>query len=241
MSTLHDIDKLPLPKPGAIGLRGFQAWIELARPVLEQDYMDQLPKQQKRGWKMLVEFGQAGFPSWDGSYHYDLYRELQVRANRQEVLRAPETLTEEPARPTPSPRRERTLEELQRPTGDDFADAVWNLPLDQESTEPVRAKVNTKEKLRQHYLALLLPELEKRAPAWWKVLSVLHEKSPEDLSFFELSTWSLAKKAGVAKESVRSAVVYLQEKKLVEVKHGLWDEDPTKAVRPKYRLLGTGQ
>ena len=65
---------------------------------------------------------------------------------------------------------------------------------------------------------------------------MLHEESPADLSFFELPTWQLAKEAGVAKESVRSAVGYLEEKKLIAVKHGVWDKNPNKSVHPRYRL-----
>ena len=97
-------------------------------------------------------------------------------------------------------------------------------------------QLTVKEALRQHYLTLLLPALEERAPVWWKVLSVLHEESPADLSFFELPTWQLAKQAGVAKESVRTAVTYLLEKKLIAVKHGVWDKNPNKSVHPRYRL-----
>jgi hypothetical protein len=123
------------------------------------------------------------------------------------------------------------------PTLDDFANAVWEAPLEPE-TRGVSA--NAKEALRQHCLSLLLPVLlpvlEERVPVWWKVLSVLHEKSPSDFSSFELSSRELARVAGVSTNSTPGAIDYLHELKLLEVKKGLWAEDPKQAVRPKYRL-----
>ncbi len=99
-------------------------------------------------------------------------------------------------------------------------------------------KLGTKEKLRQYYLTLLLPALEARAPVWWKVLSLLHEKSPADLSWFELGSRELARVAGVGKGRVSEAIDHLHELGLIEMKKGFFkDGKPKEGVRPRYRLV----
>jgi hypothetical protein len=223
------IEKLPLPDPGPIGLAGHLAYIEKVRHLLEAEYLSTLTRAQKGAARL---FGEVTYPDWCTSewVPWEDYVLLQTAANRSQYNAA--ALHTRPTRPTPSPRAEVTLEELRRPSGDAFADWVWNATDEDlpslKSTAPVKPKLDAKEELRRHYLALLLPELEKRAPVWWKVLSVLHEKSPADLSFFELSTWRLAKDAGVAKESVRNAVSYLLDHKLVESSTDSGTKTPTR-------------
>lgn len=99
-TTLHDIEKLPLPTPGPISLKGFLAWLEVARPVMQQSFLDQMRKQEREGWQTAHKMGMADYPAFDGIYENDLYKELQARANQREHAK------EQQARPTPSPRAE---------------------------------------------------------------------------------------------------------------------------------------
>lgn len=236
--THHPFDTQKLPLPSADSEPTYAAWrnwLEIIRPLVEAQHHSTLNQSQLK----MLSLGMAGVvdglvpPDLEIAVPYEIYREkldlaraLAWQKERKVGANGP---TFSPLSPDPHPLK-------------------WKPPLfevwkpQRANEKPVPDQQSVKEALRQHYLALLLPELEKRAPVWWKVLDVLHKRSPEDLSVFEVSTWRLAKEAGVSKASVRLAVVVLEEKKLVEAKHGLWNEDPTKTVRPKYRLLGiTGQ
>lgn len=224
---LFDIDALPLPQPGpGATLERFRAWIEVCRTVFEYEHLRQLRKQDRRSWDTLVAFGQTGFPKWEDYRRiWEMYQELQLRADREDFLRQPYA-----------------IRDVVRPCGNKPAEVSKAPPLHVELVEPAimhssptaedvagMNRVRKSTKAKEAVVAPdVLPDLPWLPPGPAKILALLRQAA-DDRGRVSVSQNTIVTETGLDRRYVQRLLDRLVESTLLEV------------VRPGFGIKKNGQ
>jgi hypothetical protein len=210
---LIDIDALPLPQPGPGATRPrFLAWIDVCRPIFEPEHLRQLSKQDRRSWDTLVAFGQTGFPKWENHAHiWEMYKELQLRADREDFLRQPYA-----------------IKDVARPSGNAPAEVSKAPPPHAELVEPAImdwspttedvAGMNSackRTKAKEAVVAPdVLPDLPWLPPGPAKIIALLREAA-DDQGRVSVSQNTIATETGLDRRYVQRVLDRLVESTLL--------------------------
>jgi hypothetical protein len=235
-----DIDTLPLPQPGPGASKPrFLAWIDVCRHILEREHLRQLSKQDRRSWDTLVAFGQTGFPKWeDHSDIWEMYKELQLRADREDFLRQPYTI-KDVAKPSDNQPAEVSKVPPQH------AELVEPAIMHWSTTTEDAAGMNTTCKKRKAQEASVAPvvlaDLPWLPPGPAKILALLRHAA-DSQGRVSVSQNTIATETGLDRRYVQRLLDRLVESTLLElVRQGYGFKKNGKFIyQPgQYRLAGT--